>query len=74
VINDLGFSGIGESDDYIIFGRHKGAHPYGGSYWQGLYFNKSNAGKNKIQEYDGIAGETVLLNDEWYYGFERYAS
>jgi len=72
VINDLEFSGIGESDDYIIFGKRTGEHPNGGSYWQNLICNKSNADDNKIQEKDYLPfGEEVRIKDEWYYSYGR---
>ena len=72
IFKDLGFESIGENDDYISFRMHTGKHPSGGSYWQGLYCNRSSAGENKIQEKSNLPfGENVHIKDEWYYYYGR---
>jgi hypothetical protein len=70
VLNDLGFEGIGEEYDDIIFTKITVVYP-GGTYSQGLFCNKNDAGIDKIQEYSGIFGERVLIKDQWFYYYSR---
>ena len=73
VMNDLGFISIDETEDFVDFPMiNYEPHPYGGSYTQALFCNKSNAGENRIQEDNESGGEDVLggsthIRDEWYY-------
>ena len=73
VLNDLGFSSITEDNENVYFNRVNGAdHPQGGSYTQGLVCNKSNAGDEKITEWDGGSlGQNTYLRDEWFYYYRR---
>ena len=73
ILLDLGFEWIGEADDYVSFEKITAAHPDGGTYWQGLHCNKSDAGNNRIEEWDdgGVAVETVCIRGQWFYYFGR---
>ena len=73
IMNDLGFETIIEYDDYVWFIQYSAMDPFGGSYNQGLFCNKSNVGENTITEwYEPPFGEIALIRDEWFFFYFRY--
>ena len=68
ILDNLNFKNIVEHDGYIRFTKDSG------QFERGFYYNKFDAGEDRIQEVHELpAREVTRIRDEWYYFFIRHS-